>query len=169
MWLQAVDHVLVGLQEHAESRRIPLPDEDVAAVAARHDEVVAPEIRLLDHCPKETRVTHERRAKYENIAWADINSPSVHFRGFTFAFDTRGFGRVKGQTNSFQATRRECRSHTVQEPPSAWMFFFLFCVTISYPDGLVLDKRNLVNVTTDTHGPWIQQLHLPVQIWLHWR
>lgn len=159
MRLQTVDHVLIRLQEHAEPRRVAFPDEDVAAVAARHDEVVAPEIRLLDHCPKETRVTHERRAEYENIAWADINSPSVHFRGFTFAFDTRGLVESEDKTKLVSGNKKRVSfSYTVQEPPSARMFFFLFCFAISYPDGLVLDKRNLVNVTTDTHGPWVEHL-----------
>lgn len=86
MWLEAVDDMLVCLEQHAEFRRLAIPDEDVATVTARHDKVVAPEIGLLDHCPKETRVTHEARARYENIVRADINSPAVHFRGFACLF-----------------------------------------------------------------------------------
>lgn len=139
MRLQTVDHMLIRLQEHAEPRRVAFPDEDVAAVAARHDEVVAPEIRLLDHCPKETRVTHERRAEYENIAWADINSPSVHFRGFTFAFDTRVLVESEDKKNSFQATRKECRSHIQYRNRLRHGCFFFFFVYFVRPSRTRMD------------------------------
>lgn len=56
MRLQTIDHVLIRLQQHAQLGGVPLPHEYVTAVAARHDEIVAPEICLLDHGPKETRV-----------------------------------------------------------------------------------------------------------------
>lgn len=32
VWLQAVDHVVVGLQQHEVLGRVSVPDEDVAAV-----------------------------------------------------------------------------------------------------------------------------------------
>lgn len=56
MRLEAIDHVLIRLQQHAQLRGLSLPYEHVAAIAARHDEVVAPEVCLLDHGPKETIV-----------------------------------------------------------------------------------------------------------------
>lgn len=48
MRLQAVDHVIVGLQQHQVLPRVSVPDEDVAAVGATQHKVVAPETRLLD-------------------------------------------------------------------------------------------------------------------------
>lgn len=45
--LQAVDHVVVGLQQHEVLGRVSVPDEDVAAVRAAHHKVVAPEAGLL--------------------------------------------------------------------------------------------------------------------------
>lgn len=44
MRLQAVDHVVVGLQKHQVLSGAAVPDEDVAAVRAAHHEVSAPEI-----------------------------------------------------------------------------------------------------------------------------
>lgn len=41
--LQAVDHMVVGLQQHEVLCRVSVPDEDVAAVGAAHHKVVAPE------------------------------------------------------------------------------------------------------------------------------
>lgn len=41
--LQAVDHVVVGLQQHEVLGRVSVPDEDVATVGAAHHKVVAPE------------------------------------------------------------------------------------------------------------------------------
>lgn len=48
MGLQAVDHVVVGLQQHEVLRRVSVPDEDVAAVRAAHHKVVAPETRFFN-------------------------------------------------------------------------------------------------------------------------
>lgn len=46
--LQAVDHVVVGLQQHEVLCRVSVPDEDVAAVRAAHHKVVAPETRFFN-------------------------------------------------------------------------------------------------------------------------
>ena len=45
--LQAVDHVVVGFEQHQVLGGVSVPDEDVAAVGAAHHKVVAPETRLL--------------------------------------------------------------------------------------------------------------------------
>lgn len=47
VWLQAVDHVVVGFEQHEVLRGVSVPDEDVAAVWAAHHKIVAPETRLL--------------------------------------------------------------------------------------------------------------------------
>lgn len=45
--LQAVDHVVVGLEQHEVLGGVSVPDEDVAAVRTAHHKVVAPKTRLL--------------------------------------------------------------------------------------------------------------------------
>ena len=50
VWLQTVDHVAVGLQQHHQFARLSVPHEDVTAVRAAHHETVSPERRLLDLC-----------------------------------------------------------------------------------------------------------------------
>jgi len=56
MRLQTIDHVLICFQQHTQLCGVSFPHEYVTAIATRHDEIVAPEIRFLDHGPKETRV-----------------------------------------------------------------------------------------------------------------
>lgn len=46
--LQTVDHMVVCFQQHEVLGSVSVPDEDVAAVRAAHDKVVAPETRLLN-------------------------------------------------------------------------------------------------------------------------
>lgn len=50
--LQAVDHVVVGFEQHEVLCCVSVPDEDVSAVGAAHHKVVAPETRLLYLKPK---------------------------------------------------------------------------------------------------------------------
>lgn len=46
--LQAVDHMVVGLQQHQVLSCVSVPDEDVATIRAAHHKVIPPETRLLN-------------------------------------------------------------------------------------------------------------------------
>lgn len=46
--LQAVDHMVVGLQQHQVLSRVSVPDEDMATIRATHHKVIPPETRLFN-------------------------------------------------------------------------------------------------------------------------
>lgn len=54
--LQAVDHVVIGLEQHEVLCGVSVPDKDVAAVGTAHYKIVAPKARLLYLEIKETRL-----------------------------------------------------------------------------------------------------------------
>lgn len=56
MRLQAVDHVVVGLEQHEVLRGVSVPDKDVAAVGTAHHKIVAPKARLFYLEIKEMRL-----------------------------------------------------------------------------------------------------------------
>lgn len=62
--LQAVDHVVVGLQQHEVLGRVSVPDEDVAAVRAAHHKVVAPETGFFNLEVTEIKTAQRRDADH---------------------------------------------------------------------------------------------------------
>lgn len=55
--LQAVDHVVVGFQQHEVLCSVSVPNEDVAAIRTAHHKVVAPKTGLLYLDIKEIKAT----------------------------------------------------------------------------------------------------------------
>lgn len=55
--LQAVNHVVVGFEQHEVLCSVSVPDEDVAAIRTAHHKVIAPKAGLLYLDIKEIKAT----------------------------------------------------------------------------------------------------------------